>query len=68
MRKNISKNREEAGQRLVLASAQAHHAREAGRPCVRVCVCVCWKKRIRGDGDWVGIGEGMAQWRWLQRW
>jgi len=33
--------REEAGQRLALASAQAHHAREAGRPCACVCVCVC---------------------------
>jgi hypothetical protein len=41
MRKNISKNREKAGQRLALASAQAHHAREAGRPCACVCVCVC---------------------------
>ena len=30
--------REQAGQRLALASAQAHHAREAGRPCACVCV------------------------------
>ena len=28
--------REQAGQRLALASAQAHHAREAGRPCACV--------------------------------